>query len=161
MKLYELKGAYLDILNKLGSAESEDEARQIRQELANIKDAVEVKLDNCGKMYRSLLAEADVYQSEVERLKRKADILSNQAEGLKNYIALVLQPGNRVKTPLFDFSWRKSQSVEIEDLEALPEAYKRTRVISEPDKNLIKSDLQIGAEIPGAKLIDKLNLQIK
>lgn len=161
MRLYELKGEYLKASNRLRDAETEEEISFILEDLSKIKDATEEKLDNIARTIQCFLAESEAFKNEADRLKRKGEILANRAESLKNYVALVLQPGNRAKTSLFDFSWRKSQAVEVQHLEDLPEAYRRVRTTIEPDKNLIKQDLQMGAEIPGARLIEKFSLQIK
>lgn len=161
MKLYEIKNEYLGLLEKFREAEDEQELALIADDLENMKGELNEKLENCARVYRTLEAESEIYAQESNRLKGKSNILKNRAERLKDYIALVLGPGNKAKTELFDFTWRKSQSVEIEHSDWIPAAYMRTKVISEPDKILIKQDLQIGAEIPGVKLVDRLNLQIK
>lgn len=161
MKLYEIKNEYLSLLEKFREAEDEQELALIADDLENIKGELHEKLENCARVYRTLEAESEIYAQESNRLKGKSNILKNRAERLKDYIALVLGPGNKAKTELFDFTWRKSKSVEIISESLIPDAYKRTTVISEPNKIVLKQDLECGAEIPGAVLREKLNLQIK
>lgn len=161
MKLYEIKNEYLELLEKFREAEDEQELAEIAEKLGELKDTLEIKLDNCARVYRSLIGESEIYEQEANRLRGKANVFKNRAERLKDYIALILQPGNKAKTELFEFSWRKSQAVEIDREDLIPDAYKRTTVVTEPNKIVLKQDLQCGADIPGVRLVERYNLQIK
>ena len=57
-------------------------------------------------------------------------------------------------------SWRKSESVEVSNVKELPEEYLKYKD-PEPDKVKLKADLKAGAEIDGARLVTKENIQIK
>lgn len=161
MKLYEIKNEYLDLLEKFREAEDEQQLAMIADDLENIKGELHEKLENCARVYRTLEAESDIYAQESNRLKGKSNILKNRAERLKDYIALVLGPGNKAKTELFDFTWRRSKAVEIISDNLIPDLYKRTTVVTEPNKVILKQDLESGAEIPGARLVERFSLQIK
>ncbi len=161
MKLYEIKTQYEEILFKFRNAETEVELAEIADELAAIEGTLEEKLDNCGRVFRTLESEAEVYKQESRRLAGKANTLENRADRLRDYVGFVLGVGNKAKTALFDFSWRKSEAVKIEREDLLPESYKRTKTIVEPDKIIIKQDLKGGIEVPGASLATNFSLQIK
>lgn len=161
MKLYEIKQNYLELLTRFRQAEDEQELGEIADALADINETLEEKLDNCARVYRTLEAEAEVYKQESNRLRGKANILENRAERLKDYIGLNLGQGNKISTSLFDFSWRKSEQVVIDSELLVPDQYKRVTTISEPNKILLKQDIKMGAEVPGARLISNYSLQIK
>lgn len=161
MKLYELKNDYLILLQKFREAEDEQQLAEIADDLASLKDDIETKLDGCARVFRTLEAESEVYQQEANRLKGKANVLANRAERLREYVGQCLGVGNKAKTALFDFSWRKSEAVEIDREDLIPDVYKRTTVVTEPNKIVIKQDLKGGAEIPGVRLVERFNLQIK
>lgn len=161
MKLYEMKDKYFELLSKFQEAQSEEDMSALADILGNLEDDIHEKIENCCRVYRTLEAESDAYKQEAERLKGKAVIATNKAERLKDYIAFCLGQGNKMKTELFTLSWRKSQAVEIVNPELIPDQYKRVTTISEPNKVVMKQDLQAGAEIPGAILKDNLSLQIK
>lgn len=161
MKLYEMKEQYMQLLAKFREAENEEELAAIADDLGALTEKLEEKLDNCARVYRTLEAEAEIYKQEANRMKGKATMLENRAERLKDYIGQCLGKGTKLKTDLFDFTWRKSQQVVIENEDTIPEQYKRVTTISEPNKIILKQDLQMGAEIPGARLQDNLSLQIK
>ncbi len=161
MKLYELKNDYLSLLEKFREAEDEQQLAAIADDLANLKDDIETKLDGCARVFRTLEAESEVYQQEANRLKGKANVLMNRAERLREYVGICLGVGNKAKTALFDFSWRRSEAVEILREDLIPESYKRTTVISEPNKVMIKEDLKAKKDVPGCTLSERFNLQIK
>lgn len=161
MKLFELKNEYLTLLEKFREAEDEQQLAEIADDLANIKDDIITKLDGCARVFRTLEAESEIYQQEANRLKGKANVLANRAERLREYVGICLGEGNKAKTPLFDFSWRKSEAVEIVSEDLIPDVYKRTTVVTEPNKVVIKQDLKGGAEIPGVRLVERFNLQIR
>lgn len=58
-------------------------------------------------------------------------------------------------------SFRKSSSVRVLDEQAIPAAYMAEKVTRSPDKAAIKSAIKSGADVPGAALVDTLNVQIK
>lgn len=161
MKLYEIKHEYAQLLDRFREAEDEQQLAEIADEMAKLEGTLEEKLDNCARIYRTLDAESQAYKQEANRLEGKANVLENRASRLKDYIGFCLGAGNKAKTELFDFTWRKSSQVLVENPELLPQCYQRTKTTIEPDKMQIKQDLQCDMVVPGAKLITNYNLQIK
>lgn len=161
LKLYQLTGTYGDLLDKFREAESEEDLTKIADELGILEGKLEDKLDSCARIYRTLEAESAAYKQEANRLEGKANRLENRASRLKDYIGFCLGAGNKAKTELFDFTWRKSEQVMIENPDILPQCYQRTKTTIEPDKILIKQDLKSDLAVPGAKLLTNLSLQIK
>lgn len=160
MKLYELTADFARLQEQIEQCE-ESEISALQGELDGCSVLLTDKLDGIGRIMRHLEIEADGYDSEIERLSAKSRTLRNRHEWLKNYVGQCLGEGTAIKTPLFAFSWRKSEAVEVDNFDELPEAYRRVKTIVEPDKNEIKKDLKCGAEIPGARLTTRLHLQIK
>ena len=56
-------------------------------------------------------------------------------------------------------SFRKSESVEIDNVEELEDRFKRVKV--EADKTAIKQAIKSGKEVKGARLVENNNLQIR
>ena len=81
---------------------------------------------------------------------------------MRKYVLSHMEEGQKVESHQTLISTRKSEAIEIinEDLlpkelcKHIPESYKA-------DKTLIKKALKAGNEIEGAKIVKKLNLQIK
>ena len=83
-----------------------------------------------------------------------------EAESLKKYVSGILN-GQKFQTARVSASWRKSEAVEyVGNVNALPDSCIK---IADPvvDKTALKKLLKSGAEIEGARLIARQNLQIK
>jgi len=57
------------------------------------------------------------------------------------------------------FSWRKSEVCEIEDETAIPHEYIKTTYAV--DKAAVKKKLKNDEQVTGARLVEKMNLQVK
>lgn len=158
MRLIDYTADYLSLIDAMSYADDELQQEQIASLLDAIEQKRDEKLESCAWVYREYLAEESALDAEIERLKGKKERAKRNAEKLKDYIAFCLQ-GEPTKTKTFDFRFRKSESVEV--FGEVPEQYQRVKTVIEPDKTLIKTDLKSGAEIPGCKLVEKQNLQIK
>ena len=82
----------------------------------------------------------DSIDSEVARLSSLKSGKSNTKDRLKNYISYNLtQEGiQKMETDLFKFSFRKSESVEVIDQEAIPQDYMKEKVTLSVDRASLK-----------------------
>jgi hypothetical protein len=67
----------------------------------------------------------------------------------------------KIESPLFKLSIRKSEAVEVDMVEALPNAYQNVKNVVTADKVAIKEAIKRGENVYGARLIENFNLQIK
>lgn len=158
MRLIDYTAEYLSLIDRMSYSDSELEQAEIAEALDAIEEKRDDKLEKCAWVYREYLAEESALDVEIERLKAKKQRAARNAEKLLSYVAYCLQ-GENAKTKSFSFNFRRSKAVEITG--EVPGQYLRVKTISEPDKKLIKQDLEAGAEIPGAFLKENLSLQIK
>lgn len=117
------------------------------------------KIENIALLMKNLKAEAEAIRTEEKKLSDRRRACENRLSWLNKYLANSLQ-GEKFKTARVSVSWRKSQSVEVEDVWKLPEDYRRYKD-PEPDKARIKEDLKKGIEIEGAELVDNLSMIVK
>lgn len=117
------------------------------------------KIENIALWYKNLLSDADQYKIEKDNFAKKEKSARNKAGSIKNYLDNVLQ-GDRLKTAKVNITYRKSESVEIEDIAKVDDDYLK---YSEPtaDKMKIKKSLKEGIDIKGARLVENQNIQIK
>lgn len=134
-------------------------ARFESEEVEALKLLKDAKLSACWYALRNLDAETSAYDAEIERLRATRDSLKRRHEWLKGYVATSLGEGNTFADGVAKFGWRKSEAVEVSELEKTPEAYRRIKW--EPAKDVIKVDLKSGATVPGWKLVERQHLQIK
>lgn len=129
-------------------------------ELDNLKMERNQKCENIALYYKNVSAEAEMVKAEAKAMSERAKRLENKAESLKKYLAYALQ-GEKFSTPRVAVSYRKSESVKIDDDYAIPDKWCELSVLKKPNKQLIKDALKKGEHIAGAELIKKSNISIK
>ncbi len=116
------------------------------------------KIEGIALWIKNLLAEAKMIKEEKDNLAGRQKSCENKAESLKRYLSSALD-GEKFKTAKVSISYRKSESVEVEDISLLGDDYLKFK--PEPDKTKIKEALKSGVELQGATLVEKNNIQIK
>nr|DAU16376.1 MAG TPA: resistance protein [Caudoviricetes sp.] len=154
--LYELTGQFLEIYN----LELDEETKLDTLDSIDWQTDYEEKVENYIKVMKNLEADIEARKNEIKRLTdlNKAD--EKKKDHLKETLSasMSLTGHERVDTPLFKVSFRKSQAVEVDEL-VLPESYKVATW--KPDKKRLKEDLKNGLEIVGASLVERKNLSIR
>jgi hypothetical protein len=166
MKLYELANDYIALLLAIDEEDIPEEA--ITDTLEAIKGDVEVKADNIACMLKNLLAESEAIRAEEIRLAERRRAKEKAYDRLKEYLSNVLQQMDitKVETARNKITFRKSESVELNE-EAFIKWASENRddllTYAEPkaNKTEIKKALKDGAEIVGAQLVTKQNINIK
>lgn len=153
MKLYEIDQAIMDLVdNETGEIidiEMFDSLQMERDE----------KIESIALYIKDLKAEAEALKAEKLAFAERQKVAENKAESLKNYLAYVLN-GQAFKTTRASVTFRKSQSVEIDDIYKLDENYLRYKE-PEADKTAIKEAIKAGQTVKGATLIENTSVIIK
>jgi hypothetical protein len=68
---------------------------------------------------------------------------------------------DKISTPLMSISFRKSETVEVDDVNALATDYKTIKVTETANKTAIKSALEAGAAIKGCSIVEHKHIQFK
>ena len=154
--LYELTGQFLDIYN----LELDEETKLDTLDSIDWETEYETKVENYIKVMKNLEADVEARKNEIKRLTELNKADERKKEHLKDTLSasMSLTGHERVDTPLFKVSFRKSQAVEVDET-VLPEAYKIATW--EADKKRLKEDLKKGLEIIGASLVERKNLSIR
>jgi len=162
MKLYEIANIYSELMDR-AFAEAEENEGVIDDELAEALEAVadqyQDKIHNCGLYYKNAIAEADAIKAEKDKLAAREKSARNRAEWIKKYIASCVQSGVKREFANLRISWSKSTETVISDESLIPSELCKIKV--EPSKTEIKKMILSGVDVPGAQLVEKLNLQIK
>lgn len=161
MTLYEINQAILDTIDpETGEIIDVDKLSELQMER-------EQKLEGVALWIKNLNAEAEAYKAEKEAFAEREKAAKNKAESLKKWLAYALN-GEKMSTQKVAISFRKSESVEIEDEErVITYAQKNGRddLLSYKaplvNKSAIKAVIKTGKKIPGAVLVEKQNIQIK
>ena len=118
------------------------------------------KLENVALWYKNLLAEATAFKAERDVFADKQRRAEAKADSLKKYLDTALH-GAKFDTTKVSVSYRKSSTVEVEDVDLLPEEFRKTAINVTPDKVLLAKALKAGEHIQGATLSENNNIQIK
>lgn len=158
--LFEITQEVIELASLLEEGEFTPE---LEQQLAITRDELDSKAENYVKVIRSVEGDISVIDDEIKRLKEIRDGKSRVVDRMKEALstAMTAFKVDKIETALMKLFFRKSESVEILDETLVPEQYKLSRVVVNPDKILIKKLIKSGEEIPGAEVVEKLNLQIK
>ena len=158
--------------NELMSCIQYDDEHVVNSETGEILDleaytklemAVEQKIENVALYIKNKQAEADMIKAEADKLAERARIKANEAKRCKEYLSSFMANyynGKKFETARVRLSWRSSESVEVNGIDALPDEYLKFKD-PEADKAKIKADLKMGKEIKGCQLVSRQTLQIK
>lgn len=116
------------------------------------------KIENICLYIKDLVAESKALADEAKALTERKERSVKKAESLKNYLQAMLD-GQKWKSSKAIVSYRKTQSVVVDDMDALKPEF--LRIKKEPDKTAIKEVLKAGAAVAGAHLEDKQSMSIK
>ena len=154
--LYELTGQFLDIYNM----ELDEETKLDTLDSIDWQTDYEEKVENYIKVIKNIESDVEARKAEIKRLTELNKADEKKKDHLKETLSTSMQltGHERVDTPLFKVSFRKSQAVEVDEL-VLPESYKVATW--KPDKKRLKEDLKNGLEIVGASLVERKNLSIR
>jgi hypothetical protein len=162
LTLYQIEQNYLQIAEQLI-----DNGGEISPELSEQLAITEEQLQNKSVAYSFVIKEMDgeveIIDNEIKRLQAMKKARESASQRLKDNIkeAMDLFQIDEIKTLLVKINFRKSESVEVDDVNALPAAYKVVKVTEQADKAAIKAALKDGIEVKGCRIEQHRNLQIK
>ena len=154
MTLYEIDEELLSLVDQ-ETGEVIDIERLEQLEMERDK-----KISNVGCWIKDLKAEAEALKAEKNNLAKRQAVCENKAEQLKEYLTRALN-GMKYKDSRCSISYRKSESVEVDDsvIDKLPEEY--IKVEKSVRKTELKDAMKLGFEFEGCRLIEKNNIQIR
>lgn len=162
MKLYELSTKYQQLVDIMDSADEETQ-ETLLDTLESIQDAIEIKADNIARILNDFDLEKAMIDAEIKRLKDRSDRVAKQNEQLKKYLLSSFQTAEmkKLKTNLFTFNVRSSESVEIMDESQIPSNYMVEKTVKNPDKIAIKEAIKNNQIVAGCTIKTKESLVIK
>lgn len=151
--LYEINKSIMDCVD-----EETGEIIDI-EKLNDLNMQFDEKVENIACFIKNLLADAKAIKEEECNLASRRKSCENKAASLKKYLSDALN-GQKFKTAKVSISYRKTESVDIENMKDVPEEYLK---IAEPtvDKASAKKVMKSGIEIPGLRLSESKNIQIR
>ena len=138
---------------------SEDDIREYIIKLDQDRDT---KLDNIERVKRELNATKFALDEEIKRLQALKKQKDKTIENLTN-LQMYLTNGEKIETPLYKFSTRKSKSVCVLDETLLEDKFFKVekKPILAEIKKAIESAEKNKESFLGAEIIEKISLTVK
>jgi hypothetical protein len=160
MNLYEITREALELASLL---ETEELTPELEEMLVINQEQLQAKAGNYAKVIANIQGDMDAIDAEIKRLKAmkesKERVIDRLKEAVKN--AMLVSGIDKIQSPLFSLSLRRSESVEVNIPEALPLDWQVKKVTITADKVGIKQAIKEGHSITGARIIENFSLQIK
>lgn len=161
MTLYEIDAEIMEIIENAVDPETGEIIDEVA--MANLGDldvAREKKIENMLLLVKNLESDAEQLKAEKQAFDQRQRVALNKAEWLKKCVQNSLA-GEKFTTARVAVSYRKSTAVEYTgDVNKLPEECIK-RKEPEVNKTALGKLLKGGTEIPGARLVERQNMQIK
>jgi len=160
--LYELSGVYLSLWDEVDNPDFDLDS--LEDAINKIESDLDQKYENTGKYIQSLGAMAESIGAAIKEQQHRKKVIENKVDRLKKYLFdnMKLNGTKKVSTPYFDISVVKNRSkVEIDDESLIPDEFLKIQEIKTPIKAAIKSELDSGNKVAGAKLVHGESLRIK
>ena len=158
--LYEIKNEYLELINQVEELEGE-----ITLEIENQLTINQNELQNKAIAYHSVILSKDAFNmqidNEIKRLQTLKKRNNSLVDNLKNRLVGAIQMFGEFTVGTNTFGLRKSERVEVEDVNQLPKEYKTIKVTEQANKTEIKKALKLGKQIENAYIVEQFNLKIK
>jgi len=160
MNLYQItqEAQYLAAL-----LETEELTPELEAELHINQFQLQEKASNYAKVIANYQSESDAIDAEIKRLKAMKESRDKKVTWLTESLkkAMLVSGIEKIESPLFKISLRRSEAVEVEIPEALPVDWQIKKVTITADKVAIKKAIKEGYSITGARLVENFNLSIK
>lgn len=153
MKLYEINQEILECIDmETGEIIAPEKLEALQMDKHE-------KLRNIGFVYLNAMADAKAYEEQEKKFTARKKAAKATADWAKATLARELN-GEKMKEAEFSISYRKSETVEIADLNSVPDEF----LAPQPpkiDKVGLKKAIKGGAVIDGVTVTEKKNIQIR
>lgn len=153
MTLYEIDQQLLDCID-LETGEIID-----AEKLTALQMERDEKIENVALWIKDLKAEIDALKAEKQAFADRQKSAERTLESLNKWLTSALA-GEKFKTTKVAVSFRKTKSVQIDNILDLDESFLRYKD-PEPDKKAIKDAIEAGKAVKGAQLVENTSISVK
>lgn len=157
--LYHIENEYLNIINQVEQLQGE-----LTPELEEQLSINNNELQGKSIAYLEVIATKESLNTrideEIKRLQALKKSNNNLVKNLKERLLNAVKLFGSFEVGLTKFGTRKSKSIAVADVNALPKDYKVVKVTEQADKKAIKAALEQGEKIEGCEIVENINLKI-
>lgn len=126
----------------------------------DLQMAYEEKVENIACYIKNLRSDIAAFKEEEAALAKRRKAAERRVEYLSGLLAENME-GQKFSTAKCAISFRKSETLEVDDMKLLPAELLRVKNTIEADKVAIKAAIKSGIEVNGCRLVESLKPQIK
>jgi hypothetical protein len=143
--------------------EEDDLTPELENELVINQNELQEKGINYAYAIKSLESDIDIIDNEMKRLRALKEVKTNAIDRMKDAVvnAFQIYGITEVKSATLKLSLRRSESVEVVNIDQLPENLITVKKTVSPDKVKIKEAIKNGVPVVGAVIVENYSLQIK
>lgn len=162
LSLYEIEQDHLKLVEQLiengGELTSE-----LEESLKLNKENLVTKGTNYGFIIKQLTGECAIIDGEIARLQALKKSRVKSVERLENSLSVAMQvfEVEKIDSPVMKISFRKSETVEIDDVKLIDKKFIVVKTSEAPDKAAIKEAIKAGEIVIGAHIQENKNISIK
>lgn len=159
--LFELSQDMIDLEIALDEAEDEQSRNILLDAHLHTEQDVKVKLDGYASLIKELQARAEARKAEAVRIQVLSKTDANKASDLLDRLKAFFEERDLPKIETAHYSLNlvlnggKVPLILSVPVEELPEQFRRTVQVIEPDNDAIRQAIEAGEEVPGAYLAER------
>jgi hypothetical protein len=162
LNIFQIEQEYLNLANQLIESGGEC-SPELELQLTINQDQLEQKARGYGFVVKQMESDISIIDAEIKRLGELKKARLKTIDRLETTVsnAMQLYQIEKLETPTLKISFRKSESVEIDDEKAISFMYLKEKITYTVDKVAIKEAIKKGELVSGARLQQNKNIQIK
>ena len=119
----------------------------------------DTKIENIACWIKNLLSDAEALKAQKQAFADRQKAAENKVQSLKKWLTEALA-GEKFKTTRVAVSFRKTKSVQVEDIWKLDDSFVKYAEPT-PDKAAIKKAIEAGQKVAGATLVENVSCSVK
>ena len=162
LNIYQIEQEYLNLANQLIESGGEC-SPELELQLTINQDQLEQKARGYGFVVKQMENDISIIDAEIKRLSELKKSRLKTIDRLETTVsnAMQLYQIEKLETPTLKISFRKSESVEIDNEGDIPAQFLKEKITYTIDKVAIKEAIKKGEVVIGARLQQNKNIQIK
>lgn len=157
--LYNINEEYSTLINEVEEMDGE-----LTPELEERLTINSNQLQSKSIAYLSVIKKNEYFTTQLDDEIKRLQAIKKRAtrlnDNLKSRLESAVKIHGEFETEFNKFSLRKSESIEVENVNSLPDRFKTIKIVESADKKALKEAIKKGEEIEGVMLNKNVNLKI-
>ena len=160
--LYRLTGDLLDALGEITVDQETGEVTGFERFDALVIDT-EAKIVNCGLALRHFDDMTNEIDAEIKRLRKRKEVIQKASDRMQTRMleAMRVMDTKKISSAILTVSTRRTSSVEVFDESLIDPRFVKVKEVKTISKTEIAKAIKAGEDVQGAKIVERLAVQIK